>query len=260
MDAAIEALSDYGDISAKSLSGGSLKLESQNGKITIKDADLQNGDLNLHSNYGDIMVDQSSAGDVTIKTGNGIIKLSSFYATGTLELASDYGDVSFAEGSGTSMQISNQNGKIGLENITLSGALKAESNYGDIESLFVTAGSYDLSNESGTITLDTCANSIKLYSGYGDIKVRNAGDSVLDIKTQNGAIEYTGSLAIDGVNSITSQYGAITLTLPKNLAFNFDIKTGYGKIKTNYEVSMNGFPEENHWVGKVNGGRSLVNN
>jgi len=48
------------------------------------------------------------------------------------------------------------------------------------------------------------------------------------------------------------------LTCAAGSAFDFDFQTDFGKIKSDFELTFKGVPDEDHWVGKVNEGGSKV--
>ena len=66
-------------------------------------------------------------------------------------------------------------------------------------------------------------------------------------------ISAAGSLA-EGGHSIQTRFGDVRLRLPQDAAFNFDLQTRFGKISSDFPVTVQGTLDENHWVGVANGG------
>ncbi len=170
-----------------------------------------------------------------------------------MTLHSDYGAIGFSDGSAQSLTITASSGRIDLANIVISADLKAKSDYGDLDLDQVAAGSYDLETSSGNVTVEEASGTIKAHSGYGNIKVTGGEDATLTLSTSSGSVEYSGTLG-EGPQTLQSDYGSITITIPANTALDIDLKTDYGKIKSAIPVTLSGDLEEQHWVGTINGG------
>jgi DUF4097 and DUF4098 domain-containing protein YvlB len=110
----------------------------------------------------------------------------------------------------------------------------------------------DLKTQNGRVTVNGARGRIKAQSDFGDVDV-SAEDAVVTLISNNGKVSFNGTL-IDGEHTFQSDFGDITLTLPADLALNFDLKTDFGKIKSDLPVTISGEIDEKHWIGTINGG------
>ncbi len=270
-DTAVTLNSRQGDLTLSSTSGnadlettfgslniadvtGDVSATSDNGSITAKNIGA-GGKITLSSNFGDFVVENAKGSDVTLSSRNGqMIGLKNISATGLLKITNDFGDIHLAGGQAQILQISSKNGEIGLEKINVDDRLTAKSDFGNLTVSNVNANSYDLNTQNGKISLDGARDLIKAHSDFGSIEVLNAkAATTLDLSSNNGAVTFSGSLG-DGPHTIRSDFGNIQVTLPAESKLNLDLQTNFGKIVSNFSVTVNGTMDSNHWIGTINGG------
>ena len=132
-----------------------------------------------------------------------------------------------------------------------------QNDFGDIELTQAMAGSYDLHTNSGAITVDGAKGKLKAYTDFGNIEITNAKSVTLDIKTNSGNIEFSGSLGA-GPHNVKSDFGNIDLALPTDAKLDVDLKTDFGKIRSDLPITVtlteSSSSEEDQIVGAINGG------
>jgi DUF4097 and DUF4098 domain-containing protein YvlB len=151
--------------------------------------------------------------------------------------------------------VKTNSGKVTLNTLNLSGVLIANSDFGEIDLEQVKAVSYDLQTNSGSIAADGVLGKVKAHSGFGSVTVKNADSVTLDLSTQSGPVNFEGSLG-EGPHTVHSDFGEINLTLPADSALDVDLKTDFGKIKSEIPITvvLSGDVEESQQIGTMNDG------
>lgn len=227
----VEVGGNFGDIDVSRIKG-TVDLNTSFGKTTLKNIE---GAITVDSQSGSIDASQLDAGKEAIA------------------LSTDFGEVSVQKAKTQSLNIASKSGSLKLEDIQLTRNLVASTNFGEINLNKVSAQSYDLDSKSGSITVDGVNGKFKAYTEFGSINISNANVVNLDILTKSGSIDFSGSLG-EGPHSLHSDFGGITLTLPSDSAFNIDLSTSFGQIRSDIPVTVTGNIDEQHQVGTINGG------
>jgi DUF4097 and DUF4098 domain-containing protein YvlB len=114
-----------------------------------------------------------------------------------------------------------------------------------------------LHTNSGSITVSGAAGKLKAHTDFGGIKIKNAQDVTLDLKTKSGTVEFSGSLGA-GPHMVQSEFGEIDLTLPADSKLNVDLSTDFGNIHSDLPitVTLNGSSNSDgdKISGSINGG------
>jgi DUF4097 and DUF4098 domain-containing protein YvlB len=182
-----------------------------------------------------------------------VIDVTGVKASGLLKVDSDFGAIHVSDGSAATADIHSNNGGIKLENLTLDGKITVKSDFGDLILTKVAATAYDLRSNNGKVNVDSANGPITAHSEFGAVEVVNAENATLDLSSNNGGITFAGSLGA-GPHTIKSEFGNVKLTLPAELALNVDLQTEFGKITSDFDVTVTGKLDEKHWTGKINGG------
>jgi DUF4097 and DUF4098 domain-containing protein YvlB len=284
----------FGDITVNDVEGR-LLVNTNSGKITAGGIQAGSEQIDLNSEFGDIRLEDSAAGEVKANSGSGSLDLDKVAASGEVNITSRFGDIEYKSGSAEKLTAETNSGKVQLTGLTVEGLVFVKSEFGDILMTQVSGTSYDLNTNSGVITLDRADGPVIANSGFGDIAVSNAGDAGLDLKTKSGEIkvsdtggtikaetgfgdiEITSTEATDldlftesgtiaftgplgaGPHYFETEFGDIRLQLPEEVAIDFDLETGFGDIRSDFQVTISGDIEEDHWKGAINdGGTSLT--
>jgi DUF4097 and DUF4098 domain-containing protein YvlB len=179
--------------------------------------------------------------------------LSGLNARVLLQVSSDFGGIKVNDSQADVADVKSNNGAVELENLDVEGKITVRSDFGDLTLTKVDANAYDLNTQNGKISVDGARGAVKAHSDFGELEVLNAENVTLDLSSNNGGVTFSGSLA-EGPHSVTSEFGNIKLTLPAETGLNVDIQTEFGKITSDFEITVSGELNENHWKGKFNGG------
>jgi hypothetical protein len=266
----INAETDFGDISltgkfsdtivstdfgSMDLSGiqGNLGAKSNSGDITATGINGEDINIDLSSDFGEISLSKSRGASVVIHSNSGSVVLNDVNADKNIMLSSDFGKLKFDKGSTDVLSMIANSGKILVSNVVVETNLIVQTNFGDIELEKTTADIYDVDTSSGKITLVVVGGIIKASSDFGDINVTSTQPATIDLYTNSGSVDYTGPLGV-GPHSLVTDFGDISLNLPKDTAITFDLETDFGKLKTEFPITLEGGVKHDHWRGTLNDG------
>jgi DUF4097 and DUF4098 domain-containing protein YvlB len=194
---------------------------------------------------------------VVVHSNSGAVFLFDVKASEKIDLSSDFGKLEFSEGSADILELMANSGKIILSNLQIESNLNAHTDFGDINLDKVTADIYDLDTNSGKIEINVLGGEIKAYSDFGDLVIKSTQPATIDLFTKSGSVEYTGPLGL-GPHSLATDFGDISMYLPQDTAVTFDLETDFGKLKTEFPITLEGDVKPDHWSGTINdGGASL---
>src|SRR5579859_156490 len=97
----------------------------------------------------------------------------------------------------------------------------------------------ELKNDAGSISVSGIAGQISCSTDAGSVKVTDAwlyGNSRL--KTDAGAITFSGALDPRGSYSMSSDAGTVSVTLPPDASFRLDAKTDVGSINSDFPLTI----------------------
>jgi DUF4097 and DUF4098 domain-containing protein YvlB len=230
--------SEFGDIDARDLTS-SLGIETRNGEVSIRRIHVADGDVEVQTTFGDISAEEIGAEDIVLKSDNGNVRGKHLDASGELRLETQFGEIDFEDIDGDTLKVTSGNGGIELEGGQIDGLLEVQSTFGDIS---VTGF-----NAEGTIDTE-----------FGTIDVSQAVNAVLDIKSSNGSIDFSGELDTTANHVIESKFGDIDLVIQEDSAFNVSLKTEFGRIDSDFPIMITGEMNEKEWTGSINeGGKEL---
>jgi DUF4097 and DUF4098 domain-containing protein YvlB len=249
--------SEFGSITIENLQADSLIVETHNGAILATDIILQN-DFNTTTQFGNITVEHFNSKNLSVTSENGAISLAGGTIDSGLSVESQFGNITLENIDSDILTIISHNGEIKLTDSTIDSGITIENQFGDIKTTNTAASNYDLQTE-GDINLDSVSGPVKAHSDFGSITIQNGTNTKLDLYSQNGDIEYQGTLAADKDHLIESEFGTITLSIPTDSAFDISFKTEYGKIQSEIPIEMSGSFNEKIWEGAMNnGGNELI--
>jgi DUF4097 and DUF4098 domain-containing protein YvlB len=246
----VTAATGFGDVELSDVAG-TVDLRSGAGTVTASSVE---GDVQLGSDFGDVTLERATAGTVTASTSSGAVELRQVQAGGAVSLASDFGSLEFTGGTAAELTAETSSGVVKLSDLALTGRVLAHTDFGEIVVTRVTApGGYDLGSSSGNVTVDGAAGSLHAETAYGDVSVSNAAEVTLELHTNSGAVTFAGTLGA-GPHSLTSDFGNVYLRLPADTAATVELTTDFGRIRSDFPITLSGDLDDEHWQGTLNGG------
>ena len=89
------------------------------------------------------------------------------------------------------------------------------------------------------------------------MEVLNAENATLDLSSNNGSVTFSGSLGA-GPHMLESDFGNIKISLPAETALDVDLETDFGRITSDFSLTIQGEISDNHRVGTINGGGATL--
>jgi DUF4097 and DUF4098 domain-containing protein YvlB len=243
---AITAQTDLGEISSVGKIGDS--------SLSTEGEDIH---IEIQSDFGEIELSKSSGASVLVHSNSGSVFLNDVKALELIDLSSDFGKLEFNAGSADILELQANSGKIILSNLQVASNLYAHTDFGDISLDGVTADLYDLDTNSGKIEISVLGGDIKAYSDFGDLDIQSTQPATIDLFTKSGAVNYTGPLGL-GPHSLATDFGDISMYLPQDTAITFDLETDFGKLKTEFPITLEGDVKPDHWSGTINDGGAAL--
>lgn len=243
---------DFGDMTLSGIQGN-LEARSNSGDINAEGISEEGSRINLSSDFGNITLEKSNCGSVQIHSNSGSVILYEVYASEKIELSNDFGKLEFMKGSADILTMEANSGKIYLSGVTVGSNLMVRNGFGDIVLEKVAANIFDLDTNRGKIMLESSGGTIKAVSDHGDLEIKATDQAVLDLYTKSGNIEFSGLLGM-GPHSLVTGFGDISMYLPKDTALTFNLETDFGKLKTEFPITLEGDVKQDHWRGTLNDG------
>jgi len=247
---------DFGDVTAQNIEGA-LSVQTNSGTVEATSIKAGNKDIDLRSDFGNIILEQATAANITFQSNSGKVTLQEVNATGDFFSKSDFGDTKYENSSAASITVESNSGKVQLTKVRVTELVKVDDDFGDITLTQVSAASYDLHTNSGKITVDGAKGELKAHTDFGNLEITNADPVILDLNTKSGSIEFDGSLG-EGPHLVNSDFGNITLVIPADSELNVDLKTDFGRIKSDIPITVtlteSSSDSSDEISGTVNGG------
>jgi hypothetical protein len=246
----------FGKINVQNIEGA-LTVSNNSGDIEATGIKAGADNIELNSDFGNITLEQANAANITFASNSGKVSLKDVNATGDFYSKSDFGDTKFENGTAASVTIESKSGKVALTKIKVSKLIKVQDDFGDITLTQASAAAYDLHTNSGAVTVDGVKSNLKASTDFGNIEITNAQSVTLDLLTKSGSIEFSGSLG-EGPHTVATDFGNVTLSLPADSKLNVDLKTDFGKIKSDLPITVtvtgSSSSDKEQIVGAINGG------
>jgi ribosomal protein L6P/L9E len=252
----VDVKNDFGDVTVENIEGA-LTVQTNSGEVNATSIVAGAEDIDLSSDFGGVILKKAGARDITLDSNSGTITLSEVRATGELNSNTDFGNTKFENGSADSLHIETKSGEVSLVKINVTKEIFAKNDFGDIELEQAFAASYDLHANSGSITVDGAKGKLKAGSDFGNIIISNAQSVTLTIEAKSGTVEFSGTLGV-GPHFVKADFGGIDISLPADAKLSVDLKTDFGKIKSELPVTviLTGGPssDSDQITGDINGG------
>lgn len=255
----------------------SLKLEvKQDGSRLYLRAELPQGDLGMklvayqvnfviqtpektsvraHSSFGRVTL-SGTQGDADLSSSSGKVVAKDLQSE-VLRLSSDFGEIQVDGSTASQLDAQTSSGDVLLEEMTVKGKITARTDFGSVKLVHAQANSYDLRSSSGAISVNGAQGTLAAHTDFGEIEVRNGEQVTLDLSTNSGSVSFSGTLG-DGPHKLATDFGSIEITFPQDSRLTLDLKTGFGKVRSELPITMDGSLTDNRWNGKLNGGGALL--
>jgi DUF4097 and DUF4098 domain-containing protein YvlB len=226
--------SSFGKVTAENITGG-VNAGTSSGDVAVTGISAADDSVEAVSSFGDVLVKDVHGNDLTAKSSSGEVTVEDSSFTWDAKLNTSFGDIQATSLGARSLDARTSSGRVRLENLKIENDLVAHSDFGDVDVVRSTAGSYDLDTNSGKVTAGGAQGSVKARSGFGDVKVSGT-DVVLDLSTNSGSIEFSGTLG-GGTSVLQTSFGDIRVLLPEGSEFTVDLSTNFGDVRCGFPMT-----------------------
>ncbi|MFN2299741.1 MAG: DUF4097 family beta strand repeat-containing protein [Anaerolineales bacterium] len=242
--------SSFGEVTAENITGG-LRAGTSSGDVVVKNIQAPGHSVEASTSFGEVLVQHAQGDDLTAKSSSGNVTVEESAFTWNADMSSSFGDIKVIAVTARSINAQTSSGEVRLQGLTVENDLTARSDFGDVDVADTVAGSFALNTNSGEVTAIGVQGKVKAHSGFGDITVSGT-DAVLDLSTNSGSIEFTGTLG-EGTSVLDTNFGDIRIELPADAEFTADLSTDFGDIRCGFPITSER-SSSSHLVGTVGAG------
>jgi hypothetical protein len=275
---AVTASNRFGKVTVNRIGKGATIVNS-NGSVEVADT---GGLTSVTSSFGSVAATRVK-GDLIVKNSNSSVDARGI--AGSADLNTSFGAVTFFD-IGGKLAASSTNGKI--EGTKVGGAAELKTSFGSIDVGDVKAGVRAVSGNSGvtlrdvgevyaktsfgSIRVERAAGAVTAENSNGGIQVAGAKGAVsarstfgaISLDGVGGAVDITnanGSVTVGGLTGTGCQpviakttFGPIRVTLPASAAYDVTARTSFGRVKSDFGITMSGTMGEDVISGKIAAG------
>ena len=256
-ETAVEINSGFGDVTLAGLAQ-KVVVDNSFGTMSVKDVAAGENNLQLVTSFGDVTVENCQGEEIYVESSNGKIIGRDLAATSLVEVKNTFGTIELENITAADLTVSGQNGEIHVAGGIVEDEVGVTNAFGDIHVEQMAASSYNIKNNNGSIQLENAEGLLKITSQFGGIEISSAENATLELVSENGDVEFSGSLNSDADHAIKNNFGDVTLTLPEMSAFDLELNTSFGDITSDIPVTLTGKVEETSWEAQINGGGKMI--
>jgi DUF4097 and DUF4098 domain-containing protein YvlB len=242
--------SSFGEVTAENITGG-LRAGTSSGDVVVKNVQAPGHSVEASTSFGEVLVQHAQGDVLTAKSSSGNVTVEESTFTWDADMSSSFGDITVTAVTARSINAQTSSGEVRLQGLTVENDLTARSDFGDVDVADTVAGSFALNTNAGEVTATDVQGKVKAHSGFGDIMVSGT-DAVLDLSTNSGSIEFTGTLG-EGTSVLDTNFGDIRIELPADAEFTADLSTDFGDIRCGFPITSER-SSSSHLVGTVGAG------
>lgn len=245
---------DFGALEVTDFAGG-LAVRTASGSIAVRRVtllDSGDGDITLISDFGAIRLEDARSGVVQLSSRSGQVHVENLTAGGDVTIGSEFGEVEWRTGTAEALEVQSRSGQVVLADLTIAGEVQASSTFGEIRLTDVQAAGYTLHSDSGRISASGVSGPLEADSQQNDISISGGEIDQLTIESGSGSVNFRGALG-EGPHQVKTTFGNITLSLPEDSAFDYDLRTERGLINNDFDEAGSD-SSDTRQSGSANGG------
>ena len=248
-DGIVTVSSSSDDISVRSFDIAEMDVESSSGDLSADD--IRGEKVNLEVSSGDIELDNIEAVDMNIKASSGRITIGDAAASENLEVKASSGNITAGRIAGNQVVLDTSSGKIKVNALEAADAKIAVSS-GNVQLGTAIADTLEIKLSTGDLEIDTLDSNRTEINTTGETVIKSGRGKML-IDGSSGDVNLALS-ALDAPVNIDVSSGNITITLPEGSAFDVQLDTSSGRIRSEFPVLGDLTADNDELKGTVNGG------
>jgi DUF4097 and DUF4098 domain-containing protein YvlB len=248
--AEMDVESSSGDLTANDIRGKKVSLKVSSGDFR-GDGIFAENNLSIKSSSGDVELGLIEASDIVIEASSGEITIDNAQASGKIEVNASSGRITGGRIAGGQVLLDNSSGKIIVETLE-AGDAGINVSSGDVQLGTVVVESLDIKLSSGDLKVNTLDSNRTEINTSGKTEIKS-GRGEINLEGSSGDVNLTLSDLGAPVNVDVSS-GDITVTLPEGSAFDAELDTSSGRIRSEFPVLGDLTADGDELSGTVNGG------
>jgi len=269
----------FGNVTVERTSAG-VAIANTNGAIQVDDS---GGPGEIRNAFGNVTV-RNFRGDLIVNTTNATVQAE--HVAGSSELNTTFGAVRFSDIGGQRVSVRANNSRV--EGTRVRGALSVINSFGPVTVSDVQQN-VRIESGNGGVTLDKVGGTAAIKTSFGGVHATNIGGD-LTIENSNGSVNAEsirtarvtnsfGAVVLNGVNGavdvqnqngavdvfstsrggcqpirIRTSFSTLRVHLPPDASYRVVAKTSFGKIRTDFPISVEGSISEGSLAGNIGGG------
>ncbi|HEX4169147.1 MAG TPA: hypothetical protein VHZ55_27100 [Bryobacteraceae bacterium] len=233
----------FGNVSVENYRGDII-VNNANGKIDVASV---RGSANLRTTFANISIDKVS-GNVIAHANNS--QVSANQVGGSLNVVNSFGAVNLAD-IRRDVQVESGNGAVTLEKI--GGPAHVKTSFGMVQADGVN-GHFSVENSNGSVK----ASSIKgadVTTSFGSVSLDDVAGPI-QVNNQNGSVDVTNSLRGSCAPiAVHTSFSAVRVHLPDDASYRVAAKTSFGRIHSDFPMTVSGSLSNDDISGTIGGGR-----
>jgi hypothetical protein len=227
---------------------GSLIVNNNNGRI---DATTIGGAADLNTTFGDVTFNDIGK-QLSIRSNNG--KVTGTKVGGSLTLLNSFGAVHVSDIK-RDAHIESQNGEVTIDQA--GGPAEIRTSFGSVHASNI-AGLVTVRNTNGSVKASVVRGA-QITTSFAAVLLDDVSGPI-NVVNQNGAVEVASALRDDCQPvGVRTSFGAIRVHVKSNASYKVNAKTSFGKIRSDFPLTMQGAFSPDEINGSIGGGRCEMN-
>jgi DUF4097 and DUF4098 domain-containing protein YvlB len=136
-------------------------------------------------------------------------------------------------------EVQTQSGDVVLEDVGAGSGPQVEIiSFGGDVAMRGVAGDVNAGSSSGEIVASEVRGAIALHTLSGDLDIRRASSSSVNVRTTSGAVSFDGTIEPSGRYQFVSHSGNIRLAIPRDVSAVLSVATWNGAVDTEFPVTL----------------------
>jgi DUF4097 and DUF4098 domain-containing protein YvlB len=216
-------------------------VDNRNGDVTLSDLV---GDQRVSNGYGRVAV-RGITGSATVSNRNETVLVENI--EGTAKVDNEYSDINVKNVSGR-LELRHRHGRVEIADVR--GGAAVTNSFGPIYVSKV-RGPVEINGKNSSIDVMEAADALNARTEFEHVSMVDVLGEI-DLRVQHGRAHVAFTQPPRRNIRINSQYGDVTLEVPRNSAFSIDARTRYGNASSDFkELSVRSDQERNSISGQL---------
>src|SRR5262249_48853908 len=192
-------------------------------------------------------------GDAVVAADNGTVMLAE--VGGSVDVRSSFGKITVTH-SRKGVQAVGNNSAVSIAEI--GGPATVRTSFGLVEATKID-GDLTVDNSNGAVRACGVKGGAKITTTFAPVTLDGVGGRV-DVDNQNGSVDVRGLAVGPRCSPVTlkSSFAPIRLSLPENAGYEVNARTSFGKISTQWPLSVTGSASADSLSGRLGDGKCAL--